>query len=98
MMPTLPPRPPPHAAPVPDNPGAPLHRSLYLLAFVQGPVLATVRPPFGAGEVQISAVLMSVLVCAPIFAFKQMTNVLQMLIAFEAINAFEREKAGGKGH
>jgi len=56
-----------------------------------------VRVPFGAEDVELSAVTMAMLLCAPVFAFKQMTNVLQMLIAFDKINAIDLERTRQKG-
>jgi len=70
---------------------------LYLNAFIQGPVLGTLRAPFLAPDgAPCTLVEVAVLLFAPVFAFKQMTNVLQMFIAFGAINAYEQESAQRK--
>jgi hypothetical protein len=71
-------------------------RFLYLSAFVQGPVVGRVRLPLGAlaseGGLEISACGAAIALCAPVFAFKQLTNLIQMFIAFGTINRIELER------
>ncbi|KAG8460662.1 hypothetical protein KFE25_011437 [Diacronema lutheri] len=65
---------------------------LYLHAFAPGPVVTTLDVPFFARPVRCTATAAAVLAVAPVFAFKQLTNVLQMVIAFADINAYERAR------
>lgn len=70
-------------------------RFLYLLAFMPGPHVGTLSiPNFAPDGLRCSATMVAVAVCAPVFAFKQVTNVLQMFIAFDAINQCELERRG----
>jgi len=61
---------------------------LYLLAFEEGQFLADAWLPIW-GHVRVTSVRAGLACCAPVFAFKQVTNVIQMLIAFRAINESE---------
>ena len=75
----------------------PLRRFLYLSAFEQGPVVFTLRMPVLAIQnLPCTASVAAILVCAPVFAFKQLTNVIQMFIAFDAINQFDADKRAKK--
>lgn len=72
-------------------------RFLYLNAFVPGPVVGTIRLPILLARPFVcTASVAAALAVAPIFAFKQLTNCIQMRIAFADINAFELERARRK--
>lgn len=58
------------------------------MAFEAGPQVATVAVPV-LGERTISGVQAGIIACLPVFLFKQLTNVLQMFIAFGAINEYD---------
>ena len=66
------------------------YNALYMLAWVEGPPL-----PLLGGMPAIRALFY---VCSPICAFKQVANVVQMVVAFEVLMAHDAKKAKAKKH
>ncbi|KAJ1638437.1 hypothetical protein T492DRAFT_944669 [Pavlovales sp. CCMP2436] len=59
---------------------------IYLHAFAPGPVLGTLAVPLilpHGAEIRVAQ--LAILLCAPVFVFKQLTNVIQMFIAFDVL-------------